>query len=255
MTSPKTPGAPSARSGAVIWIGVGVVIVILGIAAVLVARGGSDDDVVGSPAGATREGDLPRYDAKAEEDPAIGMTIPTVTGKDFDGNDVTISGEDGTAKVMLFVAHWCPHCQREVPLLKEHLDEVPMPEDVELVTVSTSEEPGAENYPPQEWLEREGWSAPVVVDGDTSIAEAYGLSAFPYFVVVDADGKVVARASGELLHRRVRRGGCCGPGRLTVRPLGRIGSRRCAPLDQLEAAGSREVSRVMACRSGPASCR
>ena len=127
------------------------------------------------------------------------MTIPTVTGKDFDGNDLTISGDDGKAKIIVFVAHWCPHCQREVPLLKEHLDDVPMPDDVELLTVSTSVKPGAENYPPQEWLDEEGWSAPVLADDDTStVAQAYGLSSFPYFVVVDADGKVVARASGEI---------------------------------------------------------
>ena len=86
-----------------------------------------------------------------------------------------------------------------MPLLKEHLDDVPMPDDVELVTVSTSVKPGAENYPPKEWLDEEGWAAPVLADDDAgSVAQAYGLSAFPYFVVVDADGKVVARASGEL---------------------------------------------------------
>jgi len=219
MTSPNTPGAPPARNGALIWIGVGAVIVILGIAAVFIARNSSEDTVEGQtgsvsvgdsssttgPEGsATSEppggaGALPVYDATVDEDPAVGMTIPTVTGKDFDGNDITISGDDGQAKVILFVAHWCPHCQREVPLLKEHLDDVPMPDDVELLTVSTSVKPGADNYPPEEWLDSEGWTAPVLADDENSaVAQAYGLSAFPYFVVVDADGKVVARASGEL---------------------------------------------------------
>jgi hypothetical protein len=74
-----------------------------------------------------------------------------------------------------------------------------MPDDVELLTVSTSVKPGADNYPPEKWLESEGWSAPVLADDDaSSVAQAYGLTSFPYFVVVDADGKVVARASGEL---------------------------------------------------------
>ena len=219
MTSPN-PGAASSKNGALIWIGAGVVIVVLGIAAIFFARGSGSDDAEGqtgtvevggsttAPEGTASEGTtadgsttstLPTYDATLAEDPAVGMTIPTVTGKDFEGNDITISGDDGKAKVILFVAHWCPHCQREVPLLKEHLDDVPMPDDVELVTVSTSVKPGADNYPPQEWLEGEGWQAPVLADDeDSTVAQAYGLSAFPYFVVVDADGKVVARASGEL---------------------------------------------------------
>ena len=220
MTSPKNAAPPSARNGSLIWIGIVVVIVGLGIAAVFLARGESDKSVegqtgsvsVGGSSTTTGEGgsadtsgtgaaagSLPAYDSTVAEDPAVGMTIPTVTGKDFDGNDITIAGDDGKAKVILFVAHWCPHCQREVPLLKEHLDDVPMPDDVELLTVSTSVKPDAGNYPPQDWLESEGWSAPVLADDEAStVAQAYGLSAFPYFVAVDADGKVVARASGEL---------------------------------------------------------
>lgn len=224
MTSPKNAGAARSSSGAAIWIGVGAVIVVLGIAAVFFARGSGSDEVdgqtgkvsVGNDATTTGDGGtgdtasgsetattLPVYDATLNDDPAVGQEIPTVTGKDFDGNDITISGDDGKAKVILFVAHWCPHCQREVPRLKAHLDDNPMPDDVELLTVSTSVKPGADNYPPQEWLKGEGWSAPVLADDEnSSVAQAYGLSAFPYFVVVDADGKVVERASGELTTRQ-----------------------------------------------------
>ena len=200
MTTPKSaPG--SSRNGSFIWIGALVVVVLLGIAAVVIARGGSDDEPVDGQTSETSASDssLPEYDATLSEDPTVGMTIPTVTGKDFAGDDITISGDDGKAKVIVFVAHWCPHCQREIPLLAEHLADNPMPDDVELLTVSTSVKPGADNYPPAEWLESEGWSAPVLADDEnSSVAQAYGLSAFPYFVVVDAEGKVVARASGEL---------------------------------------------------------
>lgn len=221
MTSPKKPGPPSNSSGAAVWIGVGAVIVVLGVIAIFLARGsGGDDEPVENQTGSVSVGDssttaaegdadasaagraegaLPEYDAGASPDPAVGTTIPTVTGQDFDGNDLTIAGDDGKAKVIVFVAHWCPHCQREVPRLVEHLDDVPMPDDVELLTVSTSVQPGAENYPPQEWLDEEGWSAPVLADDEAStVAQAFGLSSFPYFVAVDADGKVVERASGEL---------------------------------------------------------
>ena len=38
----------------------------------------------------------------------------------------------------------------------------------------------------------------MLVDGDGSVADAYGLSAFPYWVAVDRKGKVVMRATGEL---------------------------------------------------------
>ncbi|MCB1040987.1 MAG: TlpA disulfide reductase family protein [Acidimicrobiales bacterium] len=152
----------------------------------------------GTTTAATADGSLPKFDATVADDPAVGTTIPTVTGDTFDGDSVTIEA-DGKAKLLMFVAHWCPHCQREVPLLKAYLDDNPMPDDVELITISTNVAANAVNYPPQEWLEREGWQATTIQDDDkSSIAAKFGLTSFPYFVAVDADGKVVQRTSGEI---------------------------------------------------------
>jgi thiol-disulfide isomerase/thioredoxin len=136
--------------------------------------------------------------ADAAQDPGVGMTIPTVSGTTLSGEPAAITN-DGKAKVVVFVAHWCPHCRREVPLLSAHLGENPLPADVELVTVSTGVNENAPNYPPSAWLAREHWPAPVLADDSGgSAAQAFGLPGFPYFVFVGADGKVVARASGEI---------------------------------------------------------
>jgi hypothetical protein len=37
----------------------------------------------------------------------------------------------------------------------------------------------------------------VLDDEDQSVAAAYGLSAYPFIVTLDAEGRVMARASGE----------------------------------------------------------
>jgi len=43
------------------------------------------------------------------------------------------------------------------------------------------------------------WPFAVMADSKTfTAADAYGLSAYPYFVAVSADGKVAGRATGEL---------------------------------------------------------
>ena len=126
------------------------------------------------------------------DDPAVGTVIPTVTSS-------TASIElDGTAKVLLFLAHWCPHCQAEVPLVQDWVDAGNLPADVELISISTSIDPNRPNYPPQDWLAREGWTAPVITDESGAVADAYGLSAFPYWVFVNADGTVAGRLTGEL---------------------------------------------------------
>ena len=62
----------------------------------------------------------PQFDVERSPDPAIGKTVPTLTGKSvYDGGAVTIGPDTGGGKpqVIVFVAHWCPHCQAEVPRL------------------------------------------------------------------------------------------------------------------------------------------
>ena len=118
---------------------------------------------------------LPRLTDSAD-DPAVGMTFPTLTGVDQQGDPMTIA-PDGGPTMVLFVAHWCPHCQREVPVVQDWVDGGGLPRGVDLVTVSTVIDPRRPDYPPDEWLAGEGWTAPVLVDADNTAAAAAGLSA------------------------------------------------------------------------------
>jgi thiol-disulfide isomerase/thioredoxin len=139
---------------------------------------------------------LPKY-APGGSDVAIGQAIPEVSGAGFDGTPATIEA-NGKPKVILFLAHWCPHCQAEVPVLQAWADAGGVPSGVEIISVATAIDPNAPNYPPDEWLAREGWTFPVIVDPTNSVASAYGLSAFPFWVFVGPDGTVRARATGEM---------------------------------------------------------
>jgi cytochrome c biogenesis protein CcmG, thiol:disulfide interchange protein DsbE len=201
--SAKKPASP--RNGLPwLWIGLGALVLIAGVIAVVVSRNGSDSDVKATPVGVeqtrpvkitgTALAELPETGA----DPAVGKTIPQVRGKSFDGKAVSIT-HDGRPKVLLFVAHWCPHCRREVPLIVKHLKTDPMPSGVDLITVATSTQSNLPNYPPSAWLQQVGWTDPVMADSAKhDAAQALGLPGFPYFVAVGADGKVVARTSGEI---------------------------------------------------------
>lgn len=140
---------------------------------------------------------LPKYDPAVASDAAVGQTIPTVAGTDFKGNPVSID-LNGKAKVLVFLAHWCPHCQTEVPLIQAWLDGGGSTGDVELISIATGINPAYPNYPPSAWLEREGWTVPVIADITGTVGPAYGLSAYPFWVFVGADGKVAGRLTGEL---------------------------------------------------------
>lgn len=198
-----TSVAKSTGKGSIIWIAGLVLVVILGVIAVVAARGSRNEatekvdaqqtapvEISGTPLPG-----LPDTGADA----AVGQTIPSATGIGFSGEPVEIGPDDDTAKVIIFAAHWCPHCQRELPILVDHLETSPMPDDVELLTVSTSVVEARGNYPPSSWFDEIGWTAPVLVDSEAGeAAAAFALPGFPYFVAVDREGKVVARTSGEI---------------------------------------------------------
>lgn len=197
-----------------LWVGLVAVIVVIGIVAILAGRSSSSGSASGgseSKSGGTvvPNGDL-EYGAVEVEgtalppapqsgtDTAVGMTIPTVKGITFDESAVTIS-PDGKPKIIMAVAHWCPHCQAEVPRLQDWLDQNGMPSDVELVAVATSNDPSRTNFPAAPWLRKEGWSVPTMLDDkESTAAQGLGVSGFPGFTVVGADGKVVFRTSGEI---------------------------------------------------------
>jgi cytochrome c biogenesis protein CcmG/thiol:disulfide interchange protein DsbE len=203
MPAPKTPSRRSG-SGAYIALVVAAVVVIVAVIAVLVTR--SDDKSTDGAAGPQTYPvqitgqPLDRMPNPPASDPSIGKVAPTLSGQSlFDGSNLSITPGDGTPKLVVFVAHWCPHCQAEVPRLVEWMNSAQKPADLQLVAVSTANSSSDENSPASAWLHREHWTAPVLADNDDdAAASAYGLSAYPYLVVLDGSGAVKARTTGEL---------------------------------------------------------
>ena len=192
-----TRSAPPRRIALVV---VGAVIAVLIVATVLLTMGGGESiGAIETAEVAVTGNALPTYDPAyldASLDPAVGLPAPALSGVDFDESAVSFA-TDGRARMIVFLAHWCPHCQAEVPRVTEWLGGRTLPPSVDLISVSTSVSPGQPNFPPSSWLRREGWPLPVIAD-DGSAAQAYGLASFPYWVFVDAEGLVVQRIGGEL---------------------------------------------------------
>jgi thiol-disulfide isomerase/thioredoxin len=204
-TKPKSKSAVArARKKQPPWLWIGVAGLVLVLAVAAIVSSGDSGDKKQSAEGVEETRGLTVRGARLDKfepggaDPAVGKTIPEVRGQSFDGSPVDIRNDD-RPKLILFVAHWCPHCQKEIPLLADYLKSHSLPGGVDLYTVSTNATPARPNYPPSAWLKKEGWTAKTLADSlDQQAADAFGLSSFPYFVAVDGSGKVVARTSGEI---------------------------------------------------------
>jgi cytochrome c biogenesis protein CcmG/thiol:disulfide interchange protein DsbE len=188
---------PRASRRAVLSI-VGVVIAALAIVAIAFSVGGDSADAGAQTKPVEITGAALAPYTGTGDDPAVGTVAPQLHGSSFDGTPVHLVS-DGRPKVVMFLAHWCPHCRAEVPRITDWLAERGMPADVDLYAVATGTSSDAPNYPPSKWLENAGWPiATMADDADSSAAAAFGLRSYPYFVVLDRSGEVVTRASGEL---------------------------------------------------------
>ena len=193
-----------------------VVVAIVAIGAIVASQGGEDestddtsetasqlpDELVGEIRPVTVEGSALSPLPEAGADMAIGLAAPVLTGESFDGSAVT-TASDGGPVMVVFLAHWCPHCNNEIPRLIELEEAGRFPDDLKVVAVSTAVASDRPNFPPSEWIVEKGWPWLVMADDydftkRTFVgAEAFGVNAFPFITVVDAGGTVLTRWSGE----------------------------------------------------------
>jgi thiol-disulfide isomerase/thioredoxin len=152
-------------------------------------------EVVGSP--------LPLF-PDSGTDPAVGTPAPVLHGYSFDGSPVTIDAAADGPYMVVFLAHWCPHCNREIPRLIQWQADGGIPAELKIVGVATAVGADAPNFPPRAWLAGKGWPWPAMIDesqGDMNAgvaATALGATGWPYFVIIGADGLVKVRFSGEI---------------------------------------------------------
>lgn len=127
-----------------------------------------------------------------------GDTVAPITGTDWSSGEViTVDFADGTPRLVMVWAHWCPYCRQELPGLAELAATGGIPEGVELVTITTSIDP-ARGYPLDDYLAELQPGFPVIVDADGRLAASLRTTAFPYWVIVAGDGTVLGSATGAL---------------------------------------------------------
>jgi thiol-disulfide isomerase/thioredoxin len=196
--SSSNPSTPSGkRSQRWIWVGVAAVAVLAATAAMLFSSDETATEVIQTRPVTLSGTPLPEL-ADSGADPAIGTPAPTLSGSDFDGRVVKVDPSKGPV-MLVFLAHWCPHCNRELPQLVAYGSRSDLPEGLQMIAVSTAVAAERDNYPPSEWIDSRGWENPVIADDeDFDAARAFGLSGFPYTVLISTDGTVADRWSGEL---------------------------------------------------------
>ncbi len=132
----------------------------------------------------------------------INFSLPDTTGKKF-----TLADTKGKSVVFLeFFAVWCPHCQREAPLVDDLYNKY-QGKGVTFVDVQASQygknyESG-DNTPATiadlQWFKSNfNVPFPILLDQSTATATKYGVQGFPTIFIIDKKGKIYYTSSGEV---------------------------------------------------------
>ena len=118
--------------------------------------------------------------------------LPAVTLQGLDQRDTPLASFRGKPVVLNLWATWCPPCLREMPVLQLGQQEHP---DVHYVLVNQGESaPQVQAY-----LAQHGLRLPhVLLDPKGQVAATFDASAYPTTLFFDAQGRLVARRTGEV---------------------------------------------------------
>jgi thiol-disulfide isomerase/thioredoxin len=119
-------------------------------------------------------------------DKAPSFTAESVTG----GGSVSVGEGGAPATMLVFFATWCPHCQREAPVLSELESQY---DGLRMIMVGIDGEDNPHKV--REFVERYDIESPAVYE--PSLGTDYRVSGYPTVYVLNKENEVIGAHSGE----------------------------------------------------------
>ena len=107
--------------------------------------------------------------------------------------NATLSSYQGKVVILNFWATWCPPCRAEMPSM-ETLYQYYNDQGLEMLAVNLRENSRAVG----QFIQRGGYTFPVLLDLDGKIGAAYGVEAIPTTYIIDRAGKIIGRLVGSI---------------------------------------------------------
>jgi thiol-disulfide isomerase/thioredoxin len=118
--------------------------------------------------------------------PAPAFEVKTISGETF-----SLAALKGRPVLLDFWATWCGPCRRSMPVLEKISLEFKN-SDLVILGVNTGEDREAV----EEFLKKTPFEYPAVLSGESGILESYKVTAYPTFILIGRDGKIVANEIG-----------------------------------------------------------
>ena len=155
--------------------------------------GGNSGSGTASDGGNNGEGTASGEGQDASAENSV-QQAPDFTVTDYDGEEVMLSDYFGKPIVVNFWASWCPPCKAEMPDFEEAYK---THSEVQFLMVNMTG--GRETLESaKEHVERQGYTFTVLFDTEYSAAYAYYVNSLPATYFIDAEGNLIAYATGML---------------------------------------------------------
>lgn len=127
----------------------------------------------------------------AEQEQEI-ITAPDFTLKDQFGNIHTLSEYKGKTVFLNFWATWCPPCRGEMPHIQELYEEYGLNQEDVVILGVAAPNVGREGSKEDiiSFLDKNGYTFPVVMDESSEVFDQYGIRAFPTTFMIDESGVI-----------------------------------------------------------------
>jgi thiol-disulfide isomerase/thioredoxin len=108
----------------------------------------------------------------------------------LDGSSINLSDFRGHPVLINYWATWCPPCVEELPLIEEQYKK--FSPGLVVLAINAGEEPETvKNY-----VDKKGFTFPVLLDPDWNAEALFGIMAYPTSVFIDENGIIRARYVG-----------------------------------------------------------
>ena len=130
----------------------------------------------------------------ASRPPLVGSPAPEIVLKDLQGREVKLSDLRGKVVLLNFWATWCKPCKEEMPAMQASYDKL---RDKGFVVLAVNELEDTARV--AEHIRTHGHTFEVVMDHNNQVANKYGVVGLPASFLIDRQGIVRERVSGNLL--------------------------------------------------------